>query len=162
MHIKDQFVDIIQDNEDVIYKIVRAYADDIDEQKDLYQEIVYQLWKSFEHFRGEAKVSTWIYRIALNTSISHLKKGKRKVQTVELKFEHTEILKSEGTEALKDQMNLLYNTIKSLNLIDKGIILLYLEGNSYEDIGDIVGFSTSRIGTRISRIKDKLKKQLNT
>lgn len=162
MHSKDKFVDIIQDNESVIYKIVRAYAHGIDQQKDLYQEIVYQLWKSYETFRGDAKVSTWIYRIALNTSISHLKKGKRSPTTVELKFEHADILKSEGSEELEEQMTLLYGYIKSLDLIEKGIILLYLEGNSYEEIGDIVGFSISRIGTRISRIKNKLKKQINT
>lgn len=162
MQSKDQFVDIIQQNEGVIYKIVRAYAYGIDQQKDLYQEIVYQLWKSFESFRGDAKFSTWIYRIALNTSISHLKKGKRRPATIELKFEHADILKSEGSEALEEQMKLLYGSIKSLDLIDKGIILLYLEGNSHEEIGEIIGFNTSRIGTRISRIKDKLKKQINT
>ena len=162
MHSKDHFVNIIQENGGVIYKIVRAYADNLDQQKDLYQDIVYQLWKSFESFRGDAKISTWIYRIALNTSIAHLNKGRRKPTTVELKFEHANIVNSHGSEELEEQMKLLYSYIKSLDLIDKGIILLYLEGNSYDDIGDIIGFSTSRVGTRISRIKDKLKKQINT
>jgi len=162
MQSRDQFIEIIQENEGIIYKIVRAYVSDIDHQKDLYQDIVYQLWKSFGSFRGEAKVSTWIYRIALNTSITHLNKGKRRPATVELSFEHDHILNTTESEELEEKMKVLYSYIKALDLIDKGIILLYLEGNTYEEIGHIIGFTTSRIGTRISRIKDKLKKQINT
>lgn len=162
MNKEEDFVQIIQSNDGVIYKIVRAYTDDKESQKDLYQEVVYQLWKSFPSFRGDAKVSTWMYRIALNTAITHLQKGKRRPVTVELKLDHLQLKSSDQANELEEQMQYLYKHIKGLNLIDKGIILLYLEGNSYEEIGEIMGFSVSRIGTRLSRIKEKLKKKINT
>lgn len=160
MDSKAAFVHIIQENEGVIYKIVRAYAHDIEQQKDLYQEVVYQLWKSFDQYRGDARVSTWIYRVALNSSITFLNKGKRKPKTVELKFEHDMIMNTEVNQDLELQMIQLYQYIRSLNLIDRGIILLYLEGTSYEAIGEIMGFSASNIGTRLGRIKDKMKKKI--
>ena len=156
MQDKTAFVAIIKENEGILYKITRVYTDTIEDQKDLYQEIVYQLWKSFDSFKGNSKISTWMYRIALNTSIASLNKRKKKIQQVNLDFELLHVIEEKDT-IIEEQLNLLYTTIKQLNVIEKGLILLFLEGKSYEQIALITGFSNSNVGTRLSRIKKKLK-----
>lgn len=156
MQDKTAFVAIIKENEGILYKITRVYTDTTEDQKDLYQEIVYQLWKSFDSFKGNSKISTWMYRIALNTSIASLNKRKKKVQQVNLDFELLHVIEEKDT-IIEEQLNLLYKTIKQLNVIEKGLILLFLEGKSYEEIALITGFSNSNVGTRLSRIKKKLK-----
>ena len=156
MQDKTAFVAIIKENEGILYKITRVYTDTIEDQKDLYQEIVYQLWKSFDSFKGNSKISTWMYRIALNTSIASLNKRKKKIQQANLDFELLHVIEEKDT-IIEEQLNLLYTTIKQLNVIEKGLILLFLEGKSYEEIALITGFSNSNVGTRLSRIKKKLK-----
>ncbi len=156
MQPKKDFIQTIKDNEGIIYKITRAYTNDSEEQKDLYQEIVYQLWKSYESFQGKSKISTWMYRVALNTSIAHLNQQKKKGHSVSLDFELLN-RPDEQDGGLEEQMQLLYAHIKKLNVIEKGLILLYLEGKSYDEIAGITGFTVSNVGTRLGRIKQKLK-----
>lgn len=157
MQRQNEFIQIIKQNEGIIYKVTLVYSSNKEEQKDLYQEIVYQLWKSFDSFRNESKISTWLYRIALNTAITHLKNEKRNSVSLDEIFinriEHNDTL-------MEDRIHILNNHIKELNTIEKGIILLYLEGKSYEEIGAITGFSNSNVGTRLGRIKQKLKSQI--
>ncbi|MGI9551835.1 MAG: RNA polymerase sigma factor, partial [Aurantibacter sp.] len=129
------------------------------DQQDLYQDIVYQLWKSYDTFRGEAKISTWMYRIALNTALTRLKKKKRQGHSVSIDqviLEQTENYDPEFEERLR----MLYQQIGQLNVLEKGIMLLLLEGKKYEEIAEITGLSASNVGTRISRIKQKLKTEL--
>ena len=159
MQDKTTFVTLIKEHEGIIYKITRVYTDTQEDQKDLYQEIVYQLWKSFDSFKGNSKISTWIYRVALNTSIAYLNKRKKKVQHVNLDFELLTIVDQKDT-VMEERLQLLYDTIKQLNVIEKGLILLFLEGKSYEEIASITGFSSSNVGTRLSRIKKKLKENI--
>ena len=160
MQKQQHFVKLIKENEGIVFKIALVYAFNEEDQKDLYQEIVYQLWKSFDSFRGDAKVSTWMYRIALNTSITHLKKEKKKGSRVPIdsvllnKIEHIDTL-------MDERIQLLYKHIKQLNTIEKGVVLLYLEGKNYEEIAAITGFTVSNVGTRLNRIKQKLKSQIN-
>jgi|SRR5450631_182150 len=154
------FVEIIRENEALIYKITRVYADTREDEQDLYQEIVYQLWKSFPSFRNESKVSTWIYRVALNTAIAYLNKEKRKGMVLpihEILFNRPE----ERDVVKEEQIGLLYSHIKALSIVEKGIILLWLDGKNYEEIADITGFSSSNVGTRLGRIKQKLSHQIN-
>ena len=152
------FKTIIKAPEGVNYQLARVYTNTNADQKDLYQEIVYELWKSFDTFRGEAKVSTWIYRIALNTALFHLKKGKREGHKVSIE---NLILKQENYDpVLEDRLQLLYAHIRTLSDLERGIILLFLEGKKYEEIALITGLTTTNIGTRMSRIKQKLKKQI--
>ncbi|NER15210.1 sigma-70 family RNA polymerase sigma factor [Leptobacterium flavescens] len=156
---EDEFAQVIKDNEGVIFKITTFYTNNEDDQKDLYQDIVYQLWKSYDKFRGEAKISTWMYRIALNTAITHLKKEKRKGNRVSIDkvvLKQTEYYDTTFEERLKA----LYAHIKKLNALEKGLILLLLEGKKYEEIAVITGLSASNVGTRLSRIKQKLKSQI--
>jgi len=159
MHRKKEFIRIIKENEGIIYKISRVYAKDIEDQKDLYQEIVYQLWKSFDSFKGEAKISTWMYRIALNTSITFLNKQKRKDRHVSIGFELLNRV-DEQDLVLEERINTLYVHIKNLNIVEKGIILLHLEGKNYDEIAAITVFSNTNVGTRLGRIKQKLKIKL--
>ena len=153
---EESFTRIIKDNEGVIFKITTIYTDNGQDQKDLYQEIVYQLWKSFDSFRNESKISTWMYRIALNTAIGQLKKSKKhsnKTGIDQVVLQQTENYDTEFENRLK----MVYEQIHQLNILDKGLILLLLEGKKYEEISEITGLSESNVGTRISRIKQKLK-----
>ncbi|MFD2562412.1 RNA polymerase sigma factor [Aquimarina rubra] len=156
---EEEFTRIIKDNEGVIFKITTVYTDRSEDQQDLYQEIVYQLWKAYDSFRGDAKVSTWMYRVALNTAITRLKKEKRNGNRVgidQVVLKQTENYNTEFEEKLK----ILYAHIKMLNDLEKGLILLLLEGKKYEEIALITGLTASNVGTRISRIKQKLKTQI--
>ena len=153
------FVGVIQENEGIIYKIARTYTKTSDDRNDLYQEIVYQLWKSFHTFEGKAKISTWIYRVALNTSISQWKKEKRRGYKVEL--DHLFLKQVEGySSEFEERLELVYEQINRLSKIEKGLILLFLDGKKYEEIAEITGFSSTNVGTRISRIKSKMKHQI--
>ena len=160
MHKKETFVDLIKKNEGVIYKITSIYSNNKEDQKDLYQEIVYQLWKSFDSFKGNSKISTWMYRVALNTSIAHLNRGKKKIKQANVDFELLNISYEHDT-ITEERMSILYDHIKSLSTVEKGIILLFLEGKSYDEIAVITGFTKTNVGTRLNRIKEKLKSQIN-
>jgi RNA polymerase sigma-70 factor (ECF subfamily) len=160
MHKKEAFIDLIKENEGVIFKITSVYAHNKEDQKDLYQEIVYHLWKSFDSFKGNSKISTWMYRVALNTSIAHLNSGKKRVKQSNIDFELLNI-RYEQDVLTEERISILYNHIKSLSTVEKGIILLFLEGKSYDEIAIITGFTKTNVGTRLNRIKEKLKSQIN-
>ena len=157
---QSDFIELIREHEGIIYKITRVYVDRQEDQQDLYQEIVYQLWKSFDSFRADSKWSTWMYRVALNTAISFLKRdgsGPKKISSDRL-----DNYKMEPFDPVMDErVEWLYKSIQDLSVVEKGIILLYLEGKSHLEISNITGFSTSNVGTRISRIKEKLKRQIS-
>ncbi|CAM4124666.1 RNA polymerase sigma factor [Gillisia limnaea] len=159
MDTKSRFTKIIKENEGLIYKVTTLYTNSVQDRKDLYQEIVYQLWKSFDSFNEQAKLSTWMYRVALNTAIFNLKQTKRRIQTTSIDF-RTEQPSEEIDKTEEERINLLYEHIQMLNLLEKGIILLYLEGKSHEEIASIVGISISNVGTKISRIREKIKSQI--
>jgi RNA polymerase sigma-70 factor (ECF subfamily) len=157
---ENEFVRTIKENEGVIFKITTIYTDNREDQQDLYQDIVYQLWKSFGSFRGDAKFSTWMYRIALNTALTRLKKTKRKGHSVaidQVVLSQTDLYDSVFEERIKT----LYLKIHQLNVLEKGLMLLLLEGKKYEEIAEITGLTPSNVGTRISRIKTKLKSQIS-
>ena len=160
MHNQTEFIRDIKENEGIIYKVTRVYADNTEDQKDLYQEIVYQLWKSYNSFKGESLLSTWMYRIALNTAITHLKKEKKKGVQIEIDDKLLNRKDDIDTET-EEKISLLYAQIQDLNVIEKGIILLYLDGKSYDEIAAVTGFTNTNIGTRLARIKQKLKTKIN-
>jgi len=159
MQNKNEFIRVVQENEGLIYKVAKLYTDSREDEQDLYQEIVYQLWKSFDGFRNESKISTWMYRIALNTSIAHLNRERKKGKYVPI--DEAPAPPSDNGNTLKaERIEALYAHIKNLNTVEKGIVLLYLEGKSYEEIAGITGFSVSNVGTRLGRIKQKLSSQI--
>jgi len=156
---KQAFIATIKEHEGLIYKITRVYTNTKEDAQDLYQEIVYQLWKSFDSFRNESKISTWMYRIALNTSIAFLHKEKRKGNHVPI--HETLISKADSTDPfIEERTKALYAAIRELNTVEKGIILLYLEGKTYDEIAGITGFTATNVGTRLGRIRQKLTTQV--
>jgi RNA polymerase sigma factor (sigma-70 family) len=154
-----EFIEIIKAHEALIYKIARLYANTRDGQQDLYQDIVYQLWKSFSSFRGESKISTWMYRIALNTSIGYL--NKEKMTTSHQPIDETLLNRTDPGDTIKEeQIEALYANIKTLNTMDTAIIFLYLEARSYDEMAEITGLSATNIGTRLGRIRQKIIDQI--
>ncbi len=155
--IKEQFLDILEKNIGIIIKISRVYTKIEQDREDLINDITLELWKSFRNFNGNSKISTWIYRVALNTSMNY--KRKKKYDTL---FSSINDFKTETSEWLNEQDNseeseILYRCIEELNELNKAIILLYLDGNSHDDISEITGISKTNVGTRIGRIKEQIK-----
>ncbi len=156
---EEAFVQVIQQNEGIIFKITTVYTTNGDDQKDLYQDIVYQLWKSFDSFRQESKISTWMYRVAMNTALTRIRKknrGGNQVSIDRVVLQQTEHYDVDFEERLK----LIYTHIQRLNVLEKGLMLLLLEGKKYGEIAEITGLTPTNVGTRISRIKQKLKSQI--
>ncbi len=132
------------------------YMDNYDDQQDLFQEIVCQLWKSYDSFRNESQFSTWMYRVAVNTAIVFLKKEKRKVDKYEITSGN--IKDEEGDSVLKEsQMDHFYKAVQKLEKIDKAIIFYQLEGFSHREIGDNLGISEGNARVKLNRAKEKLK-----
>ena len=152
---KKRFIEIIHENHGLISKVTKMYSNSFEDEQDLYQDIVYQLWKSFPSFREESKITTWMYRIALNTGIQYLDRGKKKTQ--EVTMDESFLNKPEIIDVSEQERHdILFARIKKLNDIEKGIIFLYLEGKSYDEIAIITGFTITNIGTRLNRIRQKL------
>ena len=159
MNKKEQFISAIKDNERLIFKIASVYTNNTHDKADLVQEIIFQLWKSFDSFDQRSTISTWMYRVALNVSIYHLKISKKRIVTVPL---DEQILdpQDEDNSIVEQKWQQFRNQIENLNLLDKAIVMLYLENKSYEEIAEIIGITASNVGTKLLRIKEKLKSQI--
>jgi RNA polymerase sigma-70 factor (ECF subfamily) len=144
----------IRENELIIYKICRLYAHTAADRDDLYQEIVYQLWRSYQRFRGESLFSTWLYRVAFNTAIASLRKQSQVVANID-EQPVSSIPDTTGSE--EEQLKELYKAISRLNEIERAIVMLYLDDRSYEEMEAIMGISSGTLRVRMSRIKDKLR-----
>ncbi len=151
-----EFVSVIREYERVIYKVCYMYTTPNASLNDLYQEVVLNIWRSFTKFRNECKISTWIYRIALNTCISFIRKEKNIPEFVTLNPDVNTVV--DENDPLHEMLRQLYHLINQLGQLDKSIILLYLEEKSYDEIAEITGLTVTNVATKISRIKDKLKK----
>ena len=144
----------------IIIKICRAYTDTQEDFEDYYQEVCLQIWRSKDNFKEQSAWSTWIYRLSLNVCLTFLKKKKNNKQNAPSDLLPDEVLVD--SRAFPDEsLNQLYNAIRQLSEIDRGVILLYLEEKSYQEIADIIGTNTNNIGVRITRIKERLKKILS-
>jgi RNA polymerase sigma-70 factor (ECF subfamily) len=158
---KDFYTQFILPYAGIIIKICRAYTDSEEDFQDYYQEVCLQLWKSRENFKGDSKWSTWVYRISLNVSLSLLKKDK-KVNKKSVELPNLDAGAPQDSNPFNDEsLKLLYLAIKELSELDRAIILLYLEENSYQEIAEIMGLSSNNIGVKITRIKKKLKTLLD-
>ncbi|MEE4213816.1 MAG: RNA polymerase sigma factor [Bacteroidales bacterium] len=154
---KQEFIDLIEKNKGIIHKIALTYSSNKADKEDLYQEICLQLWRSFGNYRGDSKLSTWLYRVALNTAISSVRKRKRFIDTVELDPErHFQVKDSDKLEATSKLMKAIYR----LENIDRAIILLWLEEKKYEEISEITGLSKSAVSVRLVRVRKKLEENL--
>lgn len=155
---KKAFSELIGKNQRIIHKITLIYANCPVDREDLFQEICLQLWKSYPNFREEAKFSTWMYRVALNTAISNIRKSKNSFSFEPLR--ETDRIPDESSDE-KEQIKLLYRAISKLNRIDKAIILLWLEEKNYEEIATIMGTTKSNVSVKLVRIKQKLEELVN-
>ena len=152
-----KFVSLINDHQGLIHKICILYENDPEVRNDLFQEIVLQLWKSFSSFRGEAKISTWMYRIALNTAISRFRKQTRLVKTEDLRELHLNISDSGGDDREENFQKLQW-AIRQLSEIERAMIMMALEEIPYDEIAETVGITQNNVRVRMNRIREKLKK----
>ena len=157
---KESFITTIKENEGFIFKIASVYTNSSDDKNDLVQEILFQLWKSFDTFNQKSNISTWVYRVALNVALYQLKLSKKKVLTIPI---DEQILNNQDIDNCENEekWKLFKQQIDNLNLLDKGIVMLYFDNKSYEEIAEIIGISKSNVGTKLLRIKEKLKLQIN-
>ncbi len=151
------FISLINEHQRLIHKVCFMYENDPEVRNDLFQEIVLQLWKSFPSFRGEAKITTWMYRIALNTAISGLRKQSRRVKTEDLSDIHLNITDSGGMD-LEENFQKLQWAIRQLTEIERAMIMMALEEISYEEIAETIGITQNNVRVRMNRIREKLKK----
>lgn len=156
---ESKFTELVRDNHDTIRRIAGYYVDEPHEQKDLYQEIVTQIWQSFDDFKGDSAFSTWLYRIALNTAISHLRKTKSGPKWRFWQGSNNEPAAEMERDPLveAEEKQILRNHIKQLDQMDQTLILLYLEEVEYQTIAEITGLSKSNVGVRLHRIREQLK-----
>lgn len=144
----------------IIVKICRAYTNSQEDFEDYYQEVCLQIWRSKENFKDQSKWSTWVYRITLNVCLTLLKKTKNNGQSF-VSDSLPDVI-TEDSKAFSDEsLNELYKAIRQLSEIDRGVILLYLEERTYQEIAEVMGTNQNNIGVRIKRIKQRLKKLLN-
>lgn len=157
-----EFVQIISQNQGIIHKVCSIYCDSEEDRRDLFQEILAQLWKSFPSFRSESKFSTWMYRVALNTAITSFKKSKRQPDKSGIDVANFQLAVEEYDHETEEQIKLLHKAIANLSGIEKSIVLLYLENKKYEEIAEITGITQNYVRVKMNRIKTKLKKYMNT
>lgn len=159
--LEQQFVTQLEENQNIVHKICRLYTNNREAHNDLFQEISIQLFKAYPKFRGEAKFTTWMYRVALNTAITLYRRGKRRVSTQELEPVIFKIQANEYDNTEEQQLALMYKAINQLNDIDKALVFLYLEDKNYREIAETLGITEVNARVKMNRIKTRLSNILN-
>ncbi len=159
--LEHKFISEFQKNQNIVHKVCRIYTNNQEAHNDLFQEITIQLWKAYPKFRGDSKLSTWMYRIGLNTAITLFRKSKRSIKTQDFESVLYKIESSDYDDTEEEQLKLMYKAIHQLSDIDKGIIFLYLEEKNYKEISATLGISEVNARVKMNRIKTRLKKILN-
>ncbi|PKD20914.1 RNA polymerase subunit sigma-70 [Salegentibacter salinarum] len=159
--LEHQFVKNLEKHQNIAHKICRIYTNDQDSHNDLFQEITIQLWKAYPKFRGEAKFSTWMYRVALNTAITLYRKKKRSIKTQDFDSVDFKIKAEEYDDETEQQLKVMYAAIQELNDIEKALVFLYLEDKNYRDISETLGITEVNARVKMNRVKTKLKNILN-
>ena len=150
---KHQFELLVREHKRTIYTVCYMFSHDKAEIDDLFQEILIRLWNGFDHYEGRSSARTWLYRVALNTAINQDKKQRRRIETVPLTVDMDPF---EADNPKTEQVRKLHDLISQLELIDRSLVLLWLEGISYDEIGAIIGITPNNVGVRLARIKEKL------
>ncbi len=159
-NIERKFIQLVNENQGIIHKICSLYCQDKDHRKDLFQEILIQLWQSYPSYRGEAKFSSWMYRVGLNVAIQDFRKVKKRHQFFFYTNEFKE--QSDGMEMgqSEEKIGAMHRAIADLNRVEKAIIMLYLDGKSHQEIAEIVGIKQNYVRVKMSRIKTKLSQRV--
>lgn len=156
-----QFNELLKNHKGILIKVARTYCQDTNDRQDLIQEISIQIWQSLAKYNTDYKISTWLYRVSINTAISFYRKDKNR-QQASIKLDEKLQQSNEAYDKEKEhKLNLLEQFIYELNEFDKAIMLLYLEEKSHQEISNVLGLSKSNVGTKISRIKDRLKNRFS-
>ena len=152
-----EFISLINQHQKIVFKVCNLYMDRHSDREDLFQEITLQAWKAYDNFRGYAKFSTWLYRVALNTAITYFRKEKRNpgIFSTDIVPDQPE----ENIDPVEEQLKLMYIAIGQLSKIDKALVMLYLEDYSYIEIGDMMGITPNNVAVKMNRIKIKLKEE---
>ena len=159
--LEHSFVELLEKHQNIVHKVCRLYTNNEDAHNDLFQEISIQLWKAYPKFRGDAKFSTWMYRVSLNTAITLYRKSKRRVATQEFEGVQFKIKAEEYDDTEERQLKLLYSAVQQLNDIEKALVFLYLEDKNYKEISETMGISEVNARVKMNRIKTKLRTILN-
>ncbi len=154
MNQEQEFSELVHRHKSTIYTVCYMFSKDNDEVQDLFQDILANLWTGFGSFRGESQQKTWVWRVALNTCISVERKKKRRQQAGQLSMD-IDLYADDDNDTL--QVQALHKRINSLGLVDRAIILLWLEDMSYDEIGAIMGITSRHVGVKLFRIKERLK-----
>ena len=158
--IEKEFLGMIEEQKRTIYKVCYMYANDQDDLNDLFQETVLNLWKGYPKYRGDSTFNTWVYRIAMNTCITFLRRSNTRLQTVPMTAQMAGCLVTdEETEA---RLKELYTLINQLGKLERALILLWLEERNYQEMADILGISKVNVGVKLNRIREKLKRMSNS
>jgi RNA polymerase sigma-70 factor (ECF subfamily) len=156
--LKEQFLQLIENNQGLLHKVCNMYCNSREDREDLFQDIVLQLWRSYPSFRGGSKVTTWMYRVALNNAITRLRKETRAENFAELSPEAFQVPATEGDAG--EEMATMYRAIRRLSQVDQALTLLYLDDCSYREMAEVLGISESHVGVKLHKIKDQLRKLL--
>ncbi|WP_228852087.1 RNA polymerase sigma factor [Aegicerativicinus sediminis] len=159
--LENNFVDHLEKHQNIVHKICRMYTHDQESHNDLFQEITIQLWKAYPKFRGDAKFTTWMYRVGLNTAITLYRKSKKRVQTQEIEGVQYKLRAREYDDTEEQQLKLMYTAVKQLNDIEKALVFLYLEDKNYSEISETLGITEVNARVKMNRVKTKLKTILN-
>ncbi|MEQ8583091.1 MAG: sigma-70 family RNA polymerase sigma factor [Marinoscillum sp.] len=154
---KDEFTDLLYQNQGIVHKVCNIYFRDRLEKEDYHQELIIQLWKAFPSYHGTAKFSTWMYRVCINAAIDIMRKEKfqlKQVKLSEVEIDHI----SSADDTNQTNKEKLYSAIDKLSSIDKAIIALYLDEYTYKEISEMIGISVSNTGVKIQRIKTQILK----
>jgi RNA polymerase sigma-70 factor, ECF subfamily len=158
--LQERFQTLVDEHKKILYKVCNSYCRDRDARDDLAQEIIIQLWRSFDRFNERYRFSTWMYRIALNVAISFYRRENTRTRYLISDEEH--LLEAiDEKENQPDDIRLLYEFIEGLDPLNKALALLYLDGNNYQEIADVLGISETNAATKINRLKNKLKQELS-
>ncbi|MBT8267537.1 MAG: sigma-70 family RNA polymerase sigma factor [Bacteroidia bacterium] len=159
--LEHSFVELLEKHQNIVHKVCRLYTNNQDAHNDLFQEITIQLWKAYPKFRGDAKFSTWMYRVGLNTAITLYRKNKRRINTQDFEGVQFKIKAETYDDTEEQQLKLLYSAVHQLNDIEKALVFLYLEDKNYKEISETMGISEVNARVKMNRIKTKLRTILN-
>jgi RNA polymerase sigma-70 factor (ECF subfamily) len=159
--LQDRFQALVEEHKKILYKVCNLYCRNRDDRDDLAQEIVVQLWRSFGAFDGRCQFSTWMYRIALNVAISFYRRETTRTRHV-ISDDERLLNAIDETAGQSDDLQLLYGFIAGLDPLNKALILLYLDGNNYLEIADVLGISETNVATKISRLKKTMKREFSS
>jgi len=158
--LEQKFIDQVMGAQGIIHKVCGMYCDDEEDRKDLFQEILINLWKSYPSFRGDSKFTTWMYRVSLNVAIQRLKKTNKKVEDTPRPFDFDEIAHPQKESLPEKELQMMHAAINQLSDVEKAVVMLYLDEKGNEEIAEIMGISQNYVRVKMTRIREKLKKMV--